>query len=91
MDANKTVISTDSAIEEEYSQDFSDSVPKEESIIEEDMPRHTSSSASTSKNLKSGRSKTTAKNQISSSYRKFGGKDETDSIATEVIDEESFQ
>jgi hypothetical protein len=45
----KNVASTDSAIEEEYSIDFSDSVPKEESIAEDDLAKHISSSRDSSK------------------------------------------
>ena len=87
----KAHVSTDSAIEEEYSHDFSDSLPKEQSIIEEDMPKHATSSASASNKLKAGRLGAGRKDgHISGSHRKFN-KDETDSIATEVIDEESFQ
>ena len=53
------------------------------------MPKHTSSSASNK--LKAGRLGAGRKDgHISGSHRKFN-KDETDSIATEVIDEESFQ
>ena len=85
----RKVASTDSAIEEEYSNDFSDSVPKEQSIIEEDMPKNTSSSGShrVKQKSSSGRKVSTSK----SPFRGVGAsRGVEDSIAEEMIDEESF-
>ena len=76
------------AIEEEYSADFSDSLPKEQSIMEEDMPK-TSSSGSKSKKVSSGQFGNSRKDSSKGKARNLN-KDESDSILNEVIDEESF-
>jgi len=82
---------SDSAIEEEYSQDFSDSLPKEESIIEEVDNKFTSSSGSNSKKLsRNSRIGGGRKDKNSGSKGRRLAKDESESMLTEVIDEESF-
>ena len=71
---------SDSAIEEEYSQDFSDSLPKEESIIEEDTNKFTSSSGSNSKKLKGTRMGSGRKDLHSSSKGRRLARDESDTM-----------
>ena len=92
----KDLASTESAIEEEYSQDFEDSVPKSDkitdsksdSIKEESMAKGRSSSSSDVKKPKGLKGSGKLSGQISSGRRK-NVREESDSIAEDVIEEES--
>jgi len=84
-------VSTESAIEEEYSQDFSDSVLKDDSIIEEDFPKSSSHSASASLRKPGARKGSgSSKVHIPGSAKSKPRMEESDSIVEEMIEEDSL-